>query len=133
MTAPVTVIPALAPVLRPVFGADEGCGKTVIISGEVVDEGFVKDSKELDAGDVMLEASDVIVETRNGSVEEETKESDGTAVYKDIVNCSGEGASKLSLLGLEQPIPFEPQQQDHKPLVGLKTISCSAKFAEQID
>lgn len=56
MTVPVTVIPALAPVPRPVFGADEGCGKTVIISGEVVDENFVKDSKELDAGDVMVEA-----------------------------------------------------------------------------
>ena len=85
MTVPVTVIPALAPVLRPVFGADEGCGKIVIVIGEVMDEGSVKDSKELDAGDVMLEASDV-VEARNGSVEEETNESDGTAVYKDTVN-----------------------------------------------
>ena len=56
MTVPVTVIPALAPVLRPVFGADEGCGKAVILSGEVIDEKFVKDSKELDAGDVMVEA-----------------------------------------------------------------------------
>ena len=81
----------------------------------------------------MLEARDVIVEARNGSVEEETNESDGTAVYEDTVNCSGEGASKTSSLGLEQSIPFEPQQQDHKPLVALKTISCSGKSAEQID
>ncbi|KAK0512523.1 hypothetical protein JMJ35_004540 [Cladonia borealis] len=80
MTVLVTMIPALAPVLRAVFGADEGCGKTVIISGEMLDETFVKDSKELDAGDVMLEARDVIVEARNGFVEEETKESDDTAV-----------------------------------------------------
>lgn len=81
----------------------------------------------------MLEASDVVVETRSGSVEEETNESDGTAVYEDTVNCSGEGASKLSLLGLEQSTPFEPQQQDHKLVVSLKTISCVQTSAEQID
>ena len=107
--------PALAPVLRPVFGADEGCGKTVIIIGEVLDEKCVKDSKELDSGDVMVEACD-IVEARNGSVEEETKESDDAARYKDTAKSSGEGALNLSLLGFEQSRPFEPQQQDHKPL-----------------
>ena len=50
------MIAALAPVLRPVLGADDGCGKTVVISGEVLDEKSFKDSKELDAGDVMVEA-----------------------------------------------------------------------------
>ena len=75
----------------------------------------------------MFEASDVVIKTRNGSVEEETIELDGT------VNCSGEGASKFSLLGFEQPIPFEPQQQDHKLVVSLKTMSCSGEFAEPID
>ena len=75
----------------------------------------------------MLEASDVVVKTRNGSVEEETIESAGT------VNCSGVGASKISLPGFEQSIPFEPQQQDHKLVVSLKTMSCSGKFAEPID
>ena len=55
MTVPVTVMPALAPVLRPAFGVDEDCGKTVIICGEVLDEEFGKDFKELDAGDVMVE------------------------------------------------------------------------------
>lgn len=108
MTIPVTMIPASAPVLRPVFGAEEGCGKTVIVSGEVLDEKFVEDSKELDAGDVMLEAREVIVEARNGSVEEETNEPDDTAVLKDTANCSGEGASKLSLMGFEQSSHFEP-------------------------
>ena len=80
----------------------------------------------------MPEASDVVVEARNGSIEEETNESDGTAVFKDTANCSGEGASKLSLEGFEQSIPLEPQQQDHKPLVALKTISCFKVSAEQI-
>lgn len=56
MTAPVTVMLILGMVLRPVLGADEGFGETVIISGEVLDEKFPKDSKELDAGDVMVEA-----------------------------------------------------------------------------
>ena len=56
MKVPVTVIPAVAPVLRPLFGADEVCGKTVTIRGEVLDEKFFKDFKELDAGDVMVEA-----------------------------------------------------------------------------
>ena len=83
----------------------------------------------------MLEDSDVVVETRNGSVEEETNESDGTAVYKDTFNCSGEGASKLSLLGFEQSTLFESQQQDHKLVVSLKTISLDSNpnSAEQID
>ena len=133
---PVMVIPAVVPVLRPVLGADEVCGKTVIISGEVLDEKLVKDSKELGVGDVMVEACDVVVETRNGSVEEETNESYGTAVYKDTVSCSGEGAWKLSLLGFEQSTPFEPfepQQQDHKLAVSLKTISWYATSAERID
>ena len=69
----------------------------------------------------MLEARDVLVEAENASVEEET------------VNCSGEGASKVSLLGSEQSIPFEPSQQNHKPLVALKTISWYGRSPEQID
>ena len=56
----------------------------------------------------MLEASDVVVEARNGSVEEETNESDGTAVYKDTANCSGEGASKVWLVGIGQLTPSGP-------------------------
>lgn len=80
----------------------------------------------------MFEAGDDVVEARNGLDEEETNEADGTAVYKDTANCPGEGASKLSLVGFEQSIPFEPQQQDHKSLVALKTISCVARSAEQI-
>ena len=75
----------------------------------------------------MLKASDVVVKIRIGSVEEETIESEGT------VNCSGEGASKISLPGFEQSIPFEPQQQDHKLVVSSKTMSCSRKFAEPIN
>ena len=90
MTVPITVIPAVAPAVRPVFGVDEGCGKTVIICGEVLEEKLVDGLKELDAEDVMveacdvmLEAEDVIVEARNGSVEEGNNESDGTTVVKD--------------------------------------------------
>ncbi len=97
------------------FGVDEGCGKTVVTSGEVLVEESVKDAKKVDAGDVM-------VETRDGIIEEETNESDGTAVYKETVNCSGEGASKVSSVGFEQSFPG-PKQQDHKLLVSLKTIS----------
>ena len=81
------MIPAVAPVVRPVFGVDEGCGKTVIICGEVLEEKFVDGLKELDAEDVMVEACDVMLEARNVivaarycSVEEESNESDGTAV-----------------------------------------------------
>ena len=73
MTVPVTIVPALAPVRRPVFGVDEACGKTVIVNGEVLDEEFVKGLKEVDAGDS-------VVDSRDGFVEEESNESDGTAV-----------------------------------------------------
>lgn len=130
MTVPVTAIPALAPVVRSVFGVDEGCGKIVIICGEVLDEKSVKGFKELDAEDVtvetcdvMLEAENVIVEARSGSVEEGINDSSGPTVVKDTFSCSGEGASKLSFEGFEQSSPSEPRQQDHKPLVALKTIS----------
>ena len=71
----------------------------------------------------MLEARDGVVEARNSFDEEETNESDGTAMYKDAANCSGEGASKLSLVGFEQSSPLEPQQQDHKLRAALYTIS----------
>lgn len=50
------MIPAVVPVLRAILGADDVCGKSVIISGEVLDEKSVKDSKELDVADVMVEA-----------------------------------------------------------------------------
>ena len=111
-TVPVTVIPALAPARRPVFGVDEGCGKTVIVSGEVLDEKFVKGLKEVDAGDVIVkisikglkevDAGDSVVKARDGFVEEGTDKSGSTAADEAPVNCSGEGASKVSLLGIEQ-------------------------------
>ena len=50
------MMPALAPFVRPVFGVDEGCGKTAIIGGEVLNEEYIKVLKELDAGDVMVKA-----------------------------------------------------------------------------
>ena len=87
ITAPVTMIPASVPALRPVFGVDEGCGKTVIIDGKVLEEKFVDGVMELDAEDVTIEACDVMLEARNVIdagrycfVEEESNESDGTAV-----------------------------------------------------
>ena len=95
ITVPVTMIPALAPVRRPVFGVDKGCGKTVIVNGEVLDEEFIKGLKEVDAGDSVVEA-------RAGFVEEGTDKSDSTAADEETDNCSGEGASKVSLLGIEQ-------------------------------
>ena len=57
MTEPVTAIPALAPVVRPVSGVDEGCGKAVTISGEVLDEESVMGLKEVDAGKSIFENS----------------------------------------------------------------------------
>ena len=74
---------------------DEGCGKTVIVSGEVLDGEFVKGLKEVDAGDS-------VVKPRDGFVEEGTDKSGSTAADEAPVNCSGEGASKVSLLGIEQ-------------------------------
>lgn len=125
-TVPVMMIPTLAPVLRPVFGVDEDCGKTVIVSGEVLDEESVKGLKEVDAEDimveacdVMLEARDIIVEARYCFVEESSNESDDTEVYEDTVNCSGEGASKVSWWDIEQSSPPALSQQDHKLLVPL--------------
>ena len=106
------------------FGVDEGCRKTVVTSGEALVAVSVKDSKEMDARGVTVEA-------RDGFVEEETSELDDIAMYKDTANCSGEGASKVWFVGFEQST-LEPQQQDHKLLVSLKTISCAVTFAAQI-
>lgn len=99
------MIPALKPVLRPVFGVDEVCGETVIISGEVLDQEFVEGLKEGDAGDVIVnisvnglkevDAGDSIVEARDGFVEEGTDKSDSTTADEETVNCSGEGAWKV--------------------------------------
>ena len=129
ITVPVTMIPGLAPARRPVFGVDEGCGKTVVVSGKVMDEEFVKGLKEVDAGDVIVkifvkglkevdagdvivkisikglkevDAGDSVVEARDGFVEEGTDKSGSTTADEEPVNCSGEGASKVSLLGIEQ-------------------------------
>ena len=112
ITVPVTMIPALAPVRRPVFSVDEGCRKTVVVSGEVLDEEFVKGLKEVDARDVTvkisvkglkeMDAGDSVFEARDGFVEEGTDKSDSPTADAETVNCSGEGASKVSLLGIEQ-------------------------------
>ena len=64
-----------------------GCGKPVIICGKVLEEKFVDGLRELDAEHVMVEACDVMLEARNVIVaarycfvEEESNESDDTAV-----------------------------------------------------
>ena len=43
---------------------------------------------------------------------------------KEAISCSGEGASKVSLVGFEQSSPPEPTQHAHRFVVLLYTMSC---------